>query len=448
MLATDAEVLPLALLRDATSPRAARLADRTSIGCEGSVAQSMAEAASDDALRRSGLSVWELVAMVAAISALNALAIDVMLPALSNIARDYALSNDNDRQLVIVTYLVAYGLSQLLYGPLTDAFGRRTVLLAALGLFIISAGLAIVAPTFELFLAARALQGVGAAATRVVSIAVVRDLTEGRRMAQVMSLSMTVFMIVPVIAPGLGQLILFVGPWRWIFGALFLYTALIAIWAYIRLPETLRPEHRRSFNAPSIAAGYVAVFKDRQLMGYMAGSSFVSGAVFGYITSAEQIFTGIYHMGTMFAFVFAAIALSITAGAFVNARLVMLRGARRVGHTMMFAFAGMALLHAIIAGLGGQSFWVFFLLLAATFSVFSMIASNFNALAMQNVARVAGSASAVYGAVTATAGAVIGGAVGRAFDGTTLPLLWGIAICALVTIAWVYWTERGRLFGD
>ncbi|MBX9747058.1 MAG: MFS transporter [Hyphomonadaceae bacterium] len=188
---------------------------------------------------RAALSTFELVAMVASLSALNALAIDVMLPALPNIGRDFALTNDNDRQLVIVAYVAFFGVAQLIYGPMADAFGRRRVLLWALGIYLAGSILCIVAPSFELFLAARAMQGVGAAATRVIAVAVVRDLTEGRRMAQIMSMAMTVFMIVPIIAPGIGQLLLFIAPWRWIFGALLFYGVAVAAWAFFRLPETL-----------------------------------------------------------------------------------------------------------------------------------------------------------------------------------------------------------------
>ena len=196
------------------------------------------------------LSTAELVAMVAGLSALNALAIDIMLPALPDIGRDFALANDNDRQLVVVSYVALFGVSQLVYGPLADAFGRRSVLIYALGIFIAGSVLCVIAPSFELFLAARALQGVGAAATRVIATAVVRDLTEGRRMAQVMSMAMTVFMIVPIIAPGLGQLILFAAPWRWIFGALLIYALVILGWTLVRLPETLKPNPPRARQAP------------------------------------------------------------------------------------------------------------------------------------------------------------------------------------------------------
>lgn len=393
------------------------------------------------------LSTFELVAMVAALSALNALAIDIMLPALPDIGRDFALTNDNDRQLVVVAYVALFGVSQLIYGPLADSFGRRSVLIYALGIYIAGSILCVVAPTFELFLAARAMQGVGAAATRVIATAVVRDLTEGRRMAQVMSMAMTVFMIVPIAAPGIGQLILFIAPWRWIFGALLIYALIILAWTFIRLPETLKPEYRAPFNPRAIIANYAAVFRERQTVGYMIATTFVTGCLFGYITSSEQLFVDVYQLGPAFPLAFGAIAIAISVGTFMNSRLVVRHGMRRLSHLMTITFTLSALVLAAIAALGGASFWVFVAMLSLAFAMFGLIASNFNALAMEPVGRIAGSASALYGAVTATGGAIVGGIIARAFDGTPTPFTIGLAICGVLALAAVLWTERGRLFG-
>jgi DHA1 family bicyclomycin/chloramphenicol resistance-like MFS transporter len=385
--------------------------------------------------------------MVAALSALNALAIDIMLPALPLIGADFALTNDNDRQLVVVAYVALFGVSQLVYGPLTDAFGRRSVLIYALGVYIVGSILCVVAPSFELFLAARALQGMGAAATRVIATAVVRDLTEGRRMAQIMSMAMTAFMIVPIIAPGIGQLLLFVAPWRWIFGALLIYALIVLAWTLIRLPETLAVENRRAFNVPSIISANASVLRERQTIGYMIATTFVTGCLFGYITSSEQLFVEVYDLGPAFAIAFASVALAISAGTFLNSRLVIRHGMRRLSHTMIIGFTLAALTLAAAAELGLATFWVFTALLALTFAMFGLIASNFNALAMEPVGRVAGSASALYGAVTATGGAIIGGLMARAFDGTIVPFAIGLALCGIATLTAVLWTERGKLFG-
>ncbi len=383
--------------------------------------------------------------MVAALSALNALAIDVMLPALPDIGRDFALSNDNDRQLVIVAYVALFGISQLVYGPLADAFGRRSVLLWALGIYLVGSVLCIVAPSFELFLAARALQGIGAAATRVIAVAVVRDLTEGRRMAQVMSMAMTVFMIVPIIAPGIGQLLLFIAPWRWIFGALLLYGVGVAAWAFFRLPETLAAANRRAFAPRSIAGGYATVFSDRQTIGYMIATTFLTACLFGYITCAEQLYVDVFQLGTSFPLAFAAVAIAISLGTFANSRIVMRYGMRRISNISMLWFTAVAAAHTLIAWAFGDSFWLFMGLLALGFCVFGLMSSNFNALAMANMGHVAGSASAVFGAVTATGGAILGGLIARAFDGTTTPFLVGVLLAGIGIILSVLWTERGKL---
>ncbi|HET9230917.1 MAG TPA: multidrug effflux MFS transporter [Vitreimonas sp.] len=391
------------------------------------------------------LSIAELVAMVAALSALNALSIDVMLPALPAIDRDFSLTNDNDRQLVIVAYVALFGVSQLVYGPLADRFGRRSVLNWALGLFILGTLLCVVAPSFELFLLARALQGVGAAATRVIATAVVRDLTEGRRMAQVMSMAMTVFMIVPIVAPGFGQLILFIAPWRWIFGALLIYAVLVLLWTLLRLPETLRPENKRAFRPREIARGYLEVLRERQTFGYMLATTFMTACLFSYITSSQQIFVDVFGLGPVFPVAFASIAVAISFGTFLNSRIVMRHGMRRISHLMTLAFTLVAVAMALVAELGFASFWLFFALLALTFSFFGLITSNYNALAMEPVGRIAGSGSALFGAVTASGGALLGGLIARAFDGTVVPFALGLALAGSAALAAILWTERGRL---
>jgi len=394
------------------------------------------------------LATWELVAMVAALSALNALAIDIMLPALPAIGADFGLVNDNDRQLVIIAYVALFGVTQLVYGPLADAYGRRSVLVVALGIFIGGAVLSVIAPTFELFLAARCLQGVGAAATRVIATAVVRDMTSGRRMAQVMSMAMTVFLIVPIVAPGIGQIILLFAPWRWVFGALLIFSVGVLIWTLMRLPETLAAENTTPFRPRAIIASYASVFRNRQTVGYMLASTAITTCLFGYITCSEQIFVDTFGLGVLFPLAFGSVAIAISVGTFLNARLVLRRGMRGISHTMLALFVLLGVMHLAVASLFGASFWIFIALLSLNFSVFGMIGANFNALAMEPMARNAGAASAMFGAVTSAGGALGGGFIARGYDGTVIPFLIGVVIAGLVTTALVFWTERGKLFND
>jgi DHA1 family bicyclomycin/chloramphenicol resistance-like MFS transporter len=394
------------------------------------------------------LSTIELVAMVAAFSALNAVAIDIMLPALPDIGADFGLARENDRQLVVVVYVVFVGAAQLVYGPLADAFGRRSVLLAALGIYVAGSVLCVAAGSFWLFLAARALQGIGAAATRVIAMAVLRDLASGSRMAQILSMAMALFLIVPIIAPGIGQLILFAAPWRWIFGALLLYSSAILIWTFLRLPETLAPDARIPFRARTIAATYLSILRDRTTMGYTLAAIFLTSCLFAYVTSSEQIFVGAFGLGAAFPIAFGSIAAAMSIGNIVNSRLVTRLGMRNIAHATLIWFTSIAALHALILALGVHSLPVFMTLLVLTMLPFGMIGGNFNALAMEPMGAVAGSASALFGALTALVGAVLGGFVAQSYDGTPLPFAVGLAVMGACGIAAVLWVERGRLFHD
>lgn len=394
------------------------------------------------------LSTFELVAMVAALSALNALSIDIMLPALPDIGASFAVAHENDRQLVVVSYLATFGIAQLFYGPLTDAMGRRPVLIWALGLFAIGALLCVVAGDFTLFLLARALQGFGAAATRVISTAVVRDLTEGRRMAQITSMAMTAFMIVPIIAPGIGQLILLTAPWRWIFGALLIYAAIVLAWAVFRLPETLALEKRQPLRLSAALALYARVIRNRQTFGYTLAATFAAASLVAYVVSSQQIFVEVFDLGAAFPVAFASVAIVMSIGNLINSRIVMRFGMRRIGHWVAVWLTLVAALNAALFYFGFGSFWVFISLFSVTLGVFGIVNSNFNALAMQPAGYGAGSASALFGAVTTIGGSIIGGLIARAFDGTVLPFLIGIALLGMCILASAYWTERGRLFRD
>lgn len=386
--------------------------------------------------------------MVASLMALNALAIDIMLPALPDIGADLGVASENDRQLIVVVYVAFFGISQLAYGPLTDAYGRRPVLITALCLYILGTVACVFAGSFELMLAARALQGVGAAATRVIATAVVRDLTSGRRMAQIMSMAMTVFMIIPIAAPGIGQLILFAGPWRWVFAALLFYGVAMLAWTIIRLPET-HPRAARTPIAPgTIFGNYREILSQRQCLGYMIANTMLTSALFAYVTSSQQIYVDVYGLGDAFPLAFASVAIAMSLGTFTSSRLVMRLGMRRISHAMVIWLTAMAALHAALLAFGLHSAAWFMILLALTLCVFGMISGNFNAIAMEPVGRIAGSAASLYGAVWGTVGALAGGLIAHQFDGTALPFMIGLAVLGSLALAAVLWAERGRLFRD
>jgi DHA1 family bicyclomycin/chloramphenicol resistance-like MFS transporter len=258
--------------------------------------------------RWSGPGMAEFVALMAALMASNAMAIDAMLPALPAIGEALGVADDNRRQLVITAYLIGFGLAQLIWGPLSDRYGRKRLLAGSLllyGAFGLIAGLA---SSFTLLLLARGLQGVAAAATRVLVISVVRDRYQGSAMARVMSLVMIVFIIVPVLAPAFGQAVLAVGQWRHIFIGLGVYGAVLALWTLLRLPETLAPEARRPLSAAAISQGAWATLSNRQSIGNTIAQTLLMGALFAFINSIQQIVFDVFGRPDLLAIVFGLIA--------------------------------------------------------------------------------------------------------------------------------------------
>ncbi len=389
----------------------------------------------------------EIVAITAAVMALNALAIDMMLPALGQIGEELGAAHDNDRQLIIVVYVLGNGIAQLFFGPIVDRFGRKRVLMWSLAGYALGSILSIVASSFTLLLAARAFQGVATAATRVSIIASVRDQVSGRRMAEVMSLAITIFMAAPILAPGFGQLILFAAPWRGIFVALLLYGLLLAVWAGWRLPETLAPERRKPLQVKPIAASYWLFVSNRISIGYTLASALCFGALFGYISTSEQIFLETFDLGQNFAVAFAFIAGSLGAATLINARLVSRIGMRRLTHLALVVFIIVNVLHLAIASTAGETFMTFMIFMMVSFFSLGLIGPNATALAMDPMGDNAGAAAAANGFAGTTVAGFMGGVIGQFYDGTTMPIILGFTILGITSLMIVLWVEKGALFG-
>jgi DHA1 family bicyclomycin/chloramphenicol resistance-like MFS transporter len=391
------------------------------------------------------LGFGEFVALIALMMALTALAIDIMLPALPEIVGAYGVAAPNDRQLVVTAYLVGFAAGQPFHGPLSDRFGRKPVLSVGLLIFAAGALMAIAAPSFAWMLAARALQGFGAAAPRVVAIAVIRDRFSGRDMSRVMSFVMMVFIIVPVLAPTLGEGIVRIGSWSWIFAALFLASALALGWAALRLPETRLPADRTPLSAGELGHALVQVIGCRKTFGYTAALGFMFGTLMAYIGSAQQIFVDVYGLGDLFPVMFGAVSSVVALASFTNSRLVGRLGMRRVSHLALLGFVAACVLIAAAGFPGRPPLAAFVAFLAVSFYCFGLVAPNFNALAMEPMGRIAGMASSFIGFYTTAAGAFFGWLVGQAFDDSIRPLTIGFAVLGVLTLASVLWTESGRL---
>jgi DHA1 family bicyclomycin/chloramphenicol resistance-like MFS transporter len=384
--------------------------------------------------------------MLAALMALNSFAIDAMIPALPEIGQQLRVANANDTQLVVVAYFLGFGSTQLIWGPLADRFGRRPILGAGVTLYVAFALVCAVAGTFPLLIAARVFQGASAAVTRVLVVAMVRDLFEGEEMARVMSLTFMVFMVMPVLAPSIGQAILLVAPWRAIFVVLAVYGLLMLGWAMLRLPETLRDEHRRTLKWRDIAAATWSPLKDPQSRGYTLALTLASGCLVAYISSIQQIVAQAFDRPAAIGAVFAAIAAPMALASWTNSRVVGRFGLRRVGHSGIAGFAAVTVLHALVGWSGGETLALFVVLQALVMVCFAFCSANLSTLAMEHMGRIAGTASSVQGVVATIGGGLIGLAIGQAFDGTAQPFLWGMAACAGAAFVIVLLTEPKRLF--
>jgi len=389
----------------------------------------------------------ETVALLAGLMALNAFAIDAMIPALPAIGAELGVETDNRRQLVVVAYFLGFGVGQIFWGPLADRFGRKPILAAGVALYTAFALLCGIAGSFDLLIAGRVAMGASAAVTRVLVIAMVRDLFEGEAMARVMSLVFMVFMLVPVLAPNIGQAILLVAEWRAIFLVLAGYGAIMWLWSFVKLPETLHPEFRRALNFGEIWKATKAAARDRLSIGYTLALTAVFGGLTAYIASIQQIIFDVFDAAELIGLVFAAIAAPMMVASWGNSRVVGQFGLRRTGHGGLLAFVAVTASHALIAETTTEPLWLFIIMMGLTFTAFAFTTSNLGTLAMTNMAPIAGTASSFQGVTGTIGGAVIGLAIGQAFDGTQLPFLVGLAVCGALAMLLVLWTERGRLFG-
>jgi DHA1 family bicyclomycin/chloramphenicol resistance-like MFS transporter len=347
---------------------------------------------------------------------------------------------------VVVAYFVGFASTQLIWGPLADRFGRKPVLGAGIVLYGLFALLCAVAGSFPLLIAERVAMGASAAVTRVLVVAMVRDLFEAEAMARVMSLVFMTFMLVPVLAPNIGQAILLVASWRAIFLVLAAYALIMLLWAWRRLPETLHPEYRRSLNLREMLGAMAETMREPQSRGYTIALTITFSGLVAYIASIQQIVFDAFKAPELIGIAFAAIAAPMAVASWFNSRVVGRFGLRRVGHTGAAAFVMVTLIHVAVALSGHETLIAFVVLQGLTMASFAFTSSNLSTLAMEHMAPIAGTASSVQGVIGTLGAAIIGFAIGQAFDGTAIPFVLGTAGCAIGGFALIALTEPKRLF--
>jgi DHA1 family bicyclomycin/chloramphenicol resistance-like MFS transporter len=387
----------------------------------------------------------EFVVLAAATMSTQAIAIDAMLPAFPTIVRELHVGDENHGQWIVTAYMTGMGIGQLFWGALSDRFGRRPILLGGLTLYVIAALLCSLSGTFEQLLAWRFIHGLAAACVTVVR-SVVRDLYSDRQMARVMSLTFVVFLIVPILAPSLGQLILLLAPWRFIFVVFAIFAAVVGSWGYLRLPETLHPEYRLSLTRKHILNAAKLVLGTRASIFYTLAMMVMFGTIMAYVGMVAQIFADVFHEPKLMPSMFALCAIFMGCAAYLNSRIVERLGMRLISHTALIAFIAVTGLHILIAAMGVEKIWTFVLLQSITMATFSLSVSNFGAMAMEPVGSVAGIAASLQGFISTFSGALVGIIIGAQFNGTTVPLAAGQMICGVIAMGFVLLAEKGRLF--
>lgn len=388
----------------------------------------------------------ELTVMMASLMALNALAIDAMLPAFPAMIAGLNVADPNHIQYVISVFLAGTGIGALIYGPLSDRYGRKPVLLiATVGAAVFTLACS-VSSSFELLLAMRFVHGLMAAAMGVLVVAVIRDQFEGDAMARRMSTIFLIFMIVPIIAPTIGQLVLLFAGWRTIFDLMAFMAVAAAIWVYRRLPETLAPENIIPIEPRALASAWSKVVTNRNAAGYMLGAAIVQGALFGYLNSSQQLFDKVFDAADFFTIGFAIVAIGIAASNFTNSRIVERFGARRVSQTALILFIFFGSLQLAAAIFVPTSLPIFLALLTANMAMVGFIGSNFSSIAMTPFGHVAGAASSFQTSVRTVLAASIGAVIGQQFDGSVAPVALGFLLCGIAALALVLWCEHGKLF--
>ena len=400
----------------------------------------MSRAATGPALRPG-----EFVPLIALLMSLVALAIDAMLPALPAIGRDLEAPRPNDVQFVITSLFLGLGLGQMLFGPLSDRIGRRPAIHAGLVLFMIGCLVSIFAPTFETMIVGRVLQGIGVAGPRIVTVALVRDQYEGRQMARLMSFAMAVFILVPTVAPALGQVILWLGSWRAIFTTFFAIAAIAFAWFALRQPETLPAERRRPFSVRAIGQAVGETLRIRAALGYTLATGFVFAPFVAYLSSAQQIFQEAYRTGALFPVYFGVLALAIGCASLLNGRLVVKHGMRRLSKAATVSIV----LVSLVAWAGAFAFgglpplWLFMAYLLAVFLCIGLLFGNLNALAMEPLGHIAGVGAAVVASLATFISVPLGALVGQSFDGTIYAQIGAFAVFGAGTYAAMRWAEGG-----
>ena len=384
----------------------------------------------------------EFIILMALLMSCIAISIDAMLPALGVIGNALGTVDVNDTQFIISTIFLGMTVGQLFWGPMSDAIGRRKVLFWGLGIYMIGSLICYMANDMTMMLIGRTVQGLGVSGPYVSVVSIVRDKFAGNEMARVMSLVMMIFILVPAIAPSLGQAIMHFASWREIFLLYIVLSLIMGTWVFFRLPETIHEEDRIHFDLKDIGHGFNIVLHNRTTCCYMLCMGICFGGLIGYLNSSRQIFQDMFHTGEAFSLYFGGLALVIGVSSLLNSRIVGKYGMRVICHyATVTIIAASAIFLAMNLTLDVQ-LWMFVGYAAVLFFCFGLMFGNLNAIAMEPMGHNAGIASAVTGSTSSLISMTVGSAIGQMFDGTLIPVVTGFLVLNAVSLAIMWFAER------
>lgn len=387
----------------------------------------------------------EFVALMASLMSIVALSIDALLPALPEISTSVGVTNPNNSQLLITMIFLGLGCGQLLFGPLSDSFGRKPMVYIGFVVFIIASIVCVTTKNFEIMIIGRILQGFGLSSPRSIALSMIRDSYSGNYMAKIISIVVMFFILVPVVAPTLGQLILSFYDWKTIFYFNLLAGILIMIWFWQRQDETLAIENRIKFSSTLFIDGTKAFFKHKQAVAFTFVSGFITGSFMVYLSTSQQIFQEQYNLAELFPYIFASLAISVGFATYLNSRLVVKYGMLKIAYTACIAYTIVSVLYVILFWSGkNPSIFVLLGFFALQFFAVGFLFGNLRALAMQPLGHIAGIGAAINGFISTVMAVPIANYIGKFVNTSVLPLFIGFSIFGILSLL-VFLTMKNKV---
>jgi len=378
---------------------------------------------------------FEFVALMASLMSIVALSIDALLPALPEIGASLGVTNTNDNQLLITMIFLGLGFGQLIFGPLSDSFGRKPIVYIGFIVFVIASIICVTANNFEMMIFGRILQGIGLSSPRTLSIAIVRDSYSGNYMAKILSVVVMVFILVPVIAPTLGQFLLNFYNWESIFYVNLIYGILVMLWFWKRQPETLAKEKRIRFSPRIFIDGTKEFLKYKEAVAFTLVSGFITGSFMVYLSTSQQIFEQQYDLADMFPYIFASLAIAVGLATFLNSRLVVKYGMWRIAYYGTIGYVFISVLYIVLFwSRDNPSIGILISFFALQFFAIGFLFGNLRALAMQPLGHIAGIGAAINGFVSTVMAVPIANYIGSFVTNSVLPLFIGFSIFGILSL--------------